>query len=373
MKFMLAPDSFKGSLSAEQAVQAMAEGIRDVMPKAQMICMPIADGGEGTLEALERVLGGRRKYIQVPGPYGKKVEAYYLYTRQMAVIELAKASGLTLTTKQERNPMQASTYGTGLLIRDAIEEGAKQICLTLGGSATNDGGVGIAAALGMRLLDEAGREIEPTCAGLEHLKQIDDREMRSLLKQCSFMIACDVKNPLCGSNGASAVYGPQKGADTAMVWKMDEILRHYGKILEETSGKAITSLEGSGAAGGAALPLLAFADAKLCSGIDLVLDAFAFDQQLETVDWVFSGEGKIDAQTSFGKAIAGIAKRAEKKEIPITVFAGRLDVEPGSCPDGMYLRGINPQEGTLEDHMKHAYKNLRKAVSDFLKEEGICR
>ena len=356
MKFMLAPDSFKGSLSAEQAVQAMAEGIRDVMPEAQMICMPIADGGEGTLEALERVLGGRKKYIQVPGPYGKKVEAYYLYTRQMAVIELAQASGLTLTTEQERNPMQASTYGTGLLIRDAIE-----------------GGAGIAAALGMRLLDVAGREIEPTCAGLEHLKQIDDREMRSLLKQCSFMIACDVKNPLCGSNGASAVYGSQKGADTAMVWKMDEILRHYGKILEETSGKAITSLEGSGAAGGAALPLLAFADAKLCSGIDLVLDAFAFDQQLETVDWVFSGEGKIDAQTSFGKAIAGIVKRAEKKKIPITVFAGRLDVEPGSCPDGMYLRGINPQEGTLEDHMKHAYKNLRKAVSDFLKEEGICR
>jgi glycerate kinase len=374
MKFMLAPDSFKGSLSAEQAVQAMTEGIQTVIPEAQLVSMPIADGGEGTIEVLQRALGGEKRYMHVPGPYGREVEACYLYTRQMAVIELAQASGLTLTSKEERNPMQASTYGTGLLIRDALERGVKQICLTLGGSATNDGGAGIAKALGISLIDEAGRTVEPNCAGLACLKRVNKDKIHPLVEQCNFVIACDVKNPLCGSNGASAIYGPQKGANTVMVQQMDEILKQYGEILEKTSGRSVVSLEGSGAAGGAALPLLAFANARLCSGIDLVLDALSFDRQLEDVDWVFSGEGKIDAQTSFGKAIDGIAQRARKQGVPVAVFAGSLGMEPESCPEGMYLRSINPAEGTLEEHMKHAYENLRKAVSDFLlEEEKQCR
>ncbi len=374
MKFILSPDSFKGSLSAEEAVQAMVEGIREVVPEAEILRMPIADGGEGTLDVLYHILGGQKVYRRVPGPYGKEVDACYLLIKQTAIVELAQASGLTLTQPQERRPMQASTYGTGLLIKDALTHGVQKICLTLGGSATNDGGAGIAAAVGIRLLDKHGQEIELNCKGLEKLCMIDLTHVQSNFFQCNFTIACDVRNPLCGNQGASIIYGPQKGANAEEVVKMDKILQRYGKMIEQTSGRMVANMPGSGAAGGAAVPILAFANAKLCSGIDMVLNLMSFEKNLNNVSYVFTGEGKVDLQTGFGKAITGVIERAGKYGVPVVVFAGSLDLNgEEKFLRQVFFKMINPQGGLLQEHMVHAYQNLKGAVIDFLRESGLCQ
>ena len=366
MKFVLSPDSFKGSLTAEQAAAAMEEGIRAVYPQAEICILPIADGGEGTMQVLYDTLGGVLHTMCVPGPYGQEIQAAYLMQGNTAIIELAKASGLTLS--EQRVPINASTYGTGLLLRDALLHGATHVCLTLGGSATNDGGAGIAKALGIRLLDRSGEEVEPTCAGLQKVVSVDIQNVLPQAITCQWSIACDVKNPLCGATGASAVYGPQKGADAAMVTQMDTILSDYGALLERKSGRSLRNLEGSGAAGGAALPLLAFMQAQLCSGIDMVLDAVGFDRALECADWVFTGEGRIDIQTRFGKAIAGIVQRAKAKNVAVGVFAGALGITKEECPEGMYLCCISDEQASVAENMANAYINLKKAVTDFLKE-----
>ncbi len=374
MKIIISPVSFKGSLSAFEAASAMKEGIFLVDKAIKVEEMPIADGGEGTVD----VIAGRQKgnFVRhvVPGPDGQPVDAkYFLSETGTAYIELAQASGLTLLKRKKRIPILASTYGTGVLIKDALDHGAHKICLTLGGSATNDGGAGIAKALGIRIVDNAGEEVVPNCLGLSCACNIDLSHMDKRLSAVDFEIACDVQNPLCGEWGASFVYGPQKGANETLVKQMDSILYRYGRLLADITGKEIVLLPGSGAAGGAALPLLAFANARLSSGIDMVLDAVKIDESLKDASLVLTGEGKIDRQTNFGKAIHGLHKRTAPRGIPLLAFGGHI--EEGISMPGLYLYGINPPGEKTEISMEHAHENLRRTVADrlsaFLREKKV--
>lgn len=363
MKIIVAPDSFKGSLTAFEAADAMEAGILAANSEAEVIKLPIADGGDGTVGVLSAILKGELAKKVVPGPYGKEVAAhYFIDENNTAYIELAQASGLILTAPKERNPLEASTYGTGLLLAEALGRGVKKICLTLGGSATNDAGAGIAKALGILLLNEAGEEVAPTCAGIADAVQIDISHINPKVHEVEIVVASDVQNPLVGENGASYIYGPQKGADACMVAKMDAIHKHYGQLMEKVSGRKLIEIPGSGAAGGAALPLLAFANTTVVSGIDMVLDAFSFTEQLEATDAVFTGEGKADAQTGFGKAIAGIHKRCAQKNVPLYVFAGIVENIDKTAFDNTYFYVINEKGSLLADNMKNAFTNLQGTV-----------
>lgn len=370
MKYILAPDSFKGSLTAKQAAAAMRAGILEVDQAAEVIALPIADGGEGTIEVLSSVMPGEMVSLNVPGPYGESVNAkYFLSEEHVAYIELAEASGLTLVEENERNPMVASTYGTGLLIKDALLRGVKALYLTLGGSATNDGGAGIAKALGIQYLNQAGEEVAPTPMGLKEISKIDIAKQIAELQQVKIHIVCDVNNPLIGKNGASYVYGPQKGATPKMIEELDEILASYGALLEQETGKDLIEIPGAGAAGGAAMPLLAFADADMLSGIDMVLTAVGFDAALLGADYVFTGEGKIDAQTAYGKAISGIHNRAQKHDVPVLVFTGKLALEEKKG-EGIAYYEIGKPNASLEENMKNAYENLKEKVKAVLEGEN---
>ncbi len=372
MKIIIAPDSFKGSLSGQQAAEAMRQAIGRVFPKAECVVLPISDGGEGAAQVLASALSGRFCQKQVCGPYEKRVQAsYYLAESGLGIVELAEAAGLTLAAQEERCPLYSTTFGVGELLIDAVSNGAAQLCLTLGGSATNDGGAGIAKALGIRLLNGEGREVAPNCAGLAELAQIDAAPMRPEFWEIPILIACDVTNPLCGPEGASHIYGPQKGADARMAEQMDAILARYERLLSAASGKpSIGALPGSGAAGGAALPLLAFCNAKIVSGIDLVLDTLEFERHLQGADLVLTGEGKIDGQTKYGKAIEGIISRAQKKHVPIWAFAGILEKGLDAGRQGVRFFEINPPGQNKEQSMRHAFENLRASCQKALKEVG---
>ena len=369
MKIIIAPDSFKGSLSGKEAAEAMLQAIRAVVPDATCIVLPISDGGEGAAHVLASALPGKFYQKQVCGPYEKPVQAsYYLTESRLGIVELAEAAGLTLTTPGERNPLYATTFGVGELLLDAIANGATQLCLTLGGSATNDGGAGIAKALGIRLLNRDGKEVAPHCAGLEELAHIDAAGMRPEFREIPILIACDVKNPLCGPEGASHIYGPQKGADAHMVGQMDAILAHYETLLSDASGnQSLGALAGSGAAGGAALPLLAFCNAKIVSGIDLVLDTLEFERHLQDANLVLTGEGKIDGQTKYGKAIEGIIARAQNKNVPVWAFAGILEKTEAGRQQVRFW-GINPPGQSREESMRSAFDNLRSSCQKALEE-----
>lgn len=372
MKIIIAPDSFKGSLSGQEAAEAMRQAIRAVFPEAECVVLPISDGGEGAARVLASALPGKFCQKRVCGPYEKRVLAsYYLAKSGMGIVELAEAAGLTLTSQKERRPLYSTTFGVGELLIDAVSNGAAQLCLTLGGSATNDGGAGIAKALGIRLLNGEGREVAPNCAGLAELAQIDPDQMRPEFRKIPILIACDVTNPLCGPEGASHIYGPQKGADAHMAEQMDAILARYETLLSDASGKqSLGALAGSGAAGGAALPLLAFCNAKLVSGIDLVLDTLEFERHLQGADLVLTGEGKIDSQTKYGKAIEGIISRAQKKHVPVLAFAGILEKElEASGRDVRYVE-INPPGQSREESMRSAFENLQASCQKALKEVG---
>ena len=364
MKIVVAPDSFKGSLTAFEAAEAMETGILAANDKAEVIKLPIADGGEGTIDVLAATLKGEAIKKVVPGPYGKEVTAqYFIGENNTAYIELAQASGLILTTPEQRNPLLATTYGTGLLLVDALNKDVERICLTLGGSATNDAGAGIAKALGIRILNDIGEELPPTCAGLAKAIKIDIAHMHPKLLDVEITIASDVQNPLVGKNGASYIYGPQKGADENMVAEMDAIHSQYGRLLEQVSKRSLVAKPGSGAAGGAALPLLAFTNAKVISGIDMVLDAFCFKTHLHGATAVFTGEGKADIQTGFGKAIAGIHRRCKEMGVPLYVFAGMVENVDETTFTDTYFYVINEKGSTLADSIKNAYANLQKTVT----------
>ncbi|MCC6444611.1 MAG: glycerate kinase [Armatimonadetes bacterium] len=329
MKILIAPDSFKGSLPAPEVARAIERGIRAALPGAETVCLPLADGGEGTVEALIASTGGRLVPVEATGPLGESVPAFFgiLGGQETAVLEMASASGLPLVPPEKRNPCVTTTYGTGQLIRAAIQSGCRRLLIGIGGSATNDGGAGAMAALGARFLDANGSELPPGGAALARLERIDMSGF-SFPREIEVVVASDVSNPLCGPTGASVVYGPQKGATPEMIEQLDGALRRYADAVEDQLGQDIAERPGAGAAGGLGAGLMAFLNARLRSGIEIVLDAVQFDRHLQGASLIITGEGRIDAQTAYGKTIAGALKRGQAAHVPVAALAG--SIEPGA-------------------------------------------
>ncbi len=325
MKIIVSPDSFKGSASAKQLCGAVSAGIQKVFPEAEIQAIPLSDGGEGLMGNLVEVCGGQRFSVEVLDPLGRPVKAEYgVIHGDTAVIELAQASGLTLVSETLRNPLLTSTVGTGQLMKHALDQGIRRLVIGLGGSATNDGGAGIMEALGVRLLDSSGKALPRGGGALGRLQQMDVSDLDQRLAEAEIIMASDVSNPLTGSQGASYVFGPQKGASPEMLPVLDEALRHYGSMLEEVFDRPIAALPGTGAAGGTAASLIAFCGAKVVSGIDLFLDLVSFEERLAGADFIVTGEGKLDEQTLSGKVIDGVCKRGHAHNIPVIALCGGL-------------------------------------------------
>lgn len=380
MRILIAPDSFKECLSAPQVAEAIAEGVRRADPNADTDLAPMADGGEGTVDALVIATGGRRVRVRVTGPLGEPVNAEYgvLGDGRTAVIEMAAASGLPLVPAHRRDPRVTTTRGTGELMVAALEAGATRLIIGIGGSATNDGGAGMAQALGYSLIDESGAELPPGGAALSRLARIDGSRRHPRLGECEVLVACDVTNPLCGEHGASRVYGPQKGATLEMVEELDNALRHYGEMIERTLGVRVLDVPGAGAAGGLGAGLLAFAHGTLRSGVDLVAQACGLDARMARADAVFTGEGRLDAQTAHGKTVAGVARLARHRGVPVIALAGQLG--PGFA--AVYECGVSavfpicPRPMRIEDAITGAREHLRdvaEAVTRTLRAGGLKR
>lgn len=356
MKVVIACDSFKGSVSASEAAACLECGIRRIYPDAVIDKVPIADGGEGMVESLLSVLPGEKRFVDVLDPLGRPIRAQYaLLKNSTAVIETAAASGLPLLREEELNPLKASTYGTGQLMRAALDEGCTSILLGLGGSATNDAGAGMAQALGIRLLDSDGKEIPQGGGSLDRLVKIDTSQMDHRLLDVPIIAACDVTNPLCGVKGASSVYGPQKGADAQMVKQLDQNLNHFAQIGLQATGKDVRNIPGSGAAGGMGAGLLIFFNASLCSGIETLLDLIGFDTRILDADLVITGEGRIDGQSLCGKVPIGIAQRVKtRRNIPVIGIVGEI----GQQSQAIFHHGIDsvfsitPGPVPLQDSMQ---------------------
>lgn len=368
MKAVVAIDSLKGSLSSMEAGNAIAEGIYRADAEAKVEVRPLADGGEGTVDALVQGMNGSLRKVRVTGPLGEKVDAAYgiIEEEKMAVIEMSAAAGITLVPDEKKNPLFTTTYGVGEMIRDAIEKGCRKFVVGIGGSATNDGGIGMLQALGYDFLDSKGNAVPYGAKGLEALAEIRKELVLPELAQCEFKVACDVTNPLCGSLGASAVYGPQKGATPEMVREMDQWLADYAKLAANCSERADAEHPGTGAAGGLGFAFLTFTNAVLESGIKIVLEETKLEQYIQDADIVITGEGRLDGQTAMGKAPVGVAKLAGKYKIPVLAFAGSVTEDAGKCnEEGIHaffpiLRGIT----TLEDAMdaENARRNLVETV-----------
>lgn len=326
MRILVAPDSFKGSLSAVAAARAIAAGVRRVWPAAQLEEVPLADGGEGTVEALVAATGGERHRRPVRDPLGRLVEASFgiLGDGVTAVIEMAAASGLTLLAPAERNPLATSTYGTGELLRAALDAGCRKIIVGIGGSATNDGGAGMACALGARFFDGEGNELPAGGGALGCLERIDTSNLDRRLRKTEIIIACDVDNPLCGPQGAAAVYGPQKGATAAMVEVLDRNLARYGAFLMGITNNNVAEQPGAGAAGGLGAGLLAFTGGRLQPGIEVIMGVVRMAERLADKDLVITGEGSLDGQTMRGKVPYGVAQLARRRGVPVIAVAGRV-------------------------------------------------
>lgn len=367
MKILIAPDSFKESLSAEQVAKAIEQGFRQYFSDADFQRIPIADGGEGTLAALVSSNQGELKTSQVEGPLGDLTEAKWGLINQgdVAVIELAEASGLALITPEKRQVLSASSYGTGQIIKQALDFGVTQIILCLGGSATNDAGAGIAQALGIQLLDKAGNEIEKGGAALSQLDKINMDNLHPRASQIEWLLACDVDNPLCGPRGASAVFGPQKGATQAEVKALDAALAHFAKQAETLTKEDHSKTQGYGAAGGTALGISLFARPKLEAGIDIVLRTANFEEHLKGTDLVITGEGQMDYQTLHGKAPFGVAKAAKEKGIKVIGISGSLGADTSGL--AQYFDAIFDSTRAsmpLEQVLAEAEKNLIHLASN---------
>ena len=323
MRIVIASQEFKGSLTAVQATRAVADGLRRVLPDAELALVPMADGGPGTVEAVVTAKGGRWQKTVVRGPLGASVEAAWgIVDGDTAVIEMAAASGLVLLSESQRDPRIASTYGTGQIIGAALDAGCRRVIVGMGGSATNDGGAGVAQALGARLLDDAGQDLPPGGAALTHLSRIDVSGLDPRVRKAQLFAATDVLNPLCGSQGASAVYGPQKGATPEVVGELDAALAHYAAIIERDLGVRVLEVAGAGAAGGLGAGLVAFLGAEIVPGAKLVAETVALEQQIAGADLVIAGEGRLDAQTGFGKAPWEVARLARQAGVPVIAIAG---------------------------------------------------
>lgn len=379
MKVVIAIDSFKGSLSSLQAGTAAATGIYRVDPKVETVVRPLADGGEGTVQALTEGLGGRLVSVSVTGPAGKQVICPYgiIDRTQTAIIEMSGAAGITQVHGDEKNPLYTTTYGVGEVICDAIRNGCHRFIIGIGGSATNDGGIGMLQALGYGFLNKDGQQVPFGAIGLKELETITDTYVLPELAECEFKIACDVTNPLCGENGCSAVYGPQKGANPSMIMEMDKWLRYYAALAREKFPKANPNEPGTGAAGGLGFAFLTFTNAVLESGIKIVLEETKLESYVKGADVVVTGEGRLDFQTAMGKAPVGVAGLAKKFDIPVLAFAGSVTKDATECNkngiDAFFpiLRGIS----TLEEAMKpeNAKQNLTDTAEQAFRLFNICR
>lgn len=329
MKILIAPDSFKGSVTAKDAARAMKKGIHKVCPNTEVRMVPMADGGEGTMVGLVEATEGSIHEAEVEDPLGRNVTGQYGVTGdgKTAIVELASASGLHTLTQEELDPGVASTYGTGQLIVDALKQGLRDFIICLGGSATNDGGTGLLKALGFRFLDRDGEELEAGGLAVKDLHTIEESHVGLSVREAAFQVACDVNNPLIGPEGASAVFGPQKGATPEMVNQLDKALKVLADCIQQTTGRSISSIPGVGAAGGTAAGLLAFLNAELKTGIKLVMEALHLEGllQREHFDLLFSGEGKIDGQTASGKVVAGLSQLAQQYDVPVIALAGAVE------------------------------------------------
>ena len=335
MKVVVAIDSLKGSLSSLEAGEAIKEGILKAIPDAEVCVRPLADGGEGTVEALTLGMGGKLITINVTGPLGEPVDCVYgiLEDSKTAIIEMAGAAGITLIPDDKRNPLHTTTYGVGELIKDAISKDCRHFIVGIGGSATNDGGIGMLQALGYGMLDKDGNQVGFGAKGLENLETITDDSLIPELKDCTFRIACDVTNPLCGEFGCSAVFGPQKGADASMILQMDQWLEHYANLTSNKYEKADANYPGTGAAGGIGFAFLAYTNAVLESGVKIILDETNLENYIKDADIVITGEGKLDRQTIYGKAPIGVAKLAKKYGKKVLAFAGTVTEDACICKD----------------------------------------
>src|SRR5271165_1275987 len=368
MKIVIAPDSFKESLSALDVALHIREGFRAVYPDADYVVLPVADGGEGTVDALVAATGGRRITRRVVGPLGDEVEAFYGVTGDgdAAVIEMAAASGLELVPPDARNPLVTTTFGVGELIRAALDDGARRFIIGIGGSATNDGGAGMLQALGVRFLDVGGRDLALGGGALADLERIDLSGLDPRLAACAIEVACDVDNPLVGPHGASAIFGPQKGATPEMVRVLDANLARYAALIERTIGKSVADMPGAGAAGGLGAGLHAFLGARLRPGIEIVMETVEMDRVVADADLIVTGEGRLDGQTIHGKTPIGVASVAERHGKPVIAIAGSL----GEGFEAVYDHGIAavfsvlPRPCTIAEALAEGAVNLRHAARD---------
>jgi glycerate kinase len=372
MKIVIAPDSFKESLSALQVATAIEAGMREVWPDATYVKVPVADGGEGTVQALIDALDGRRVTARVTGPLGQPVDAFYGRAGDLAVIEMAAASGLEGVPPDLRDPRTATSRGTGELIRAALDAGARRFVLGVGGSATNDGGAGMLQALGVRLLDAAGNEIGPGGASLARLDRIDASGLDPRVRDAAFRIACDVDNPLVGPRGASFVFGPQKGATPEMVAQLDAALAHYADVIRRDLGQDIAQLPGAGAGGGIAAAMVVFLRGELRPGIEIVTEAVGLDALVRDAALVVTGEGRIDGQTVNGKTPMGVARVARRHDKPVVAIGGSLAADA----DAVHAHGIEAVFAAVarpctvaealaaaEDNLRCAARNLAAALA----------
>ena len=361
---VLAPDSFKESMTAKEVCVAMERGIKKVNSNIQCIHVPMADGGEGTMQSLVDATGGEVYSLEVVGPLGNKVKAEYgiLGNGEIGVLEMASASGIHLVSLEERNPLITTTYGTGELIKACLDRGVKKLLIGIGGSATNDGGVGVIQALGGRFLDKEGNELGFGGGELEKLDRIDLTNFDRRLKDVVIEVACDVSNPLCGENGASYIFGPQKGASVEMIKILDNNLKHYAKVIKEQFDKDVLEIAGAGAAGGLGAGLMVFLNGNLKKGIEIVIEYSGLEKKVKNCDMVWTGEGSIEFQTQYGKTPLGVATVAKKYNKPVVALAGRV----GDDIDILYEKGIDSIFGimrgvtTIDEALKNGKENIER-------------
>lgn len=363
MKIIFAPDSFKGTLSAERICELLDEKAKLVFPRCETVGIPVSDGGEGAVDVVVSAAKGVYRTIVVRGPMGKPVQAKYgIFHENCAIIEMATASGLPLVPVSERNIRRASTYGTGELIADALNQGIRKFHIAIGGSATNDGGIGCAAALGAKFLDRDGQELEAIPENLSKICSIDRANVNPYIKESSFTVMCDVTNPLLGETGATYIFGPQKGATEEDKVFLEQGMKNYARVLQKTFGKDIASVPGAGAAGGLGAGLMAFTDARLNRGIETILEILDFDRVIAGADLIVTGEGMMDYQSVYGKVPFGVGMAAKKKKIPCVAVVGGM----GRNASDLYAYGVDSIITTINGAMpiEQALENAEELFSD---------
>ncbi|MCI5594935.1 MAG: glycerate kinase [Clostridiales bacterium] len=368
-KYLIMPDSFKGTMDSIEVCEIMKSAVLEKNPGAEVVTVPVADGGEGTVDCFLSAFGGKKKTVTVTGPYGKKVQAAYGITGDTAIIEMAAASGFALTDNGMRDPSAATTFGVGELVRDAVESGCRRIILGLGGSCSNDGGAGMAAALGTVFYDEAGKSFVPAGRNLDRISRIDKTASDRLLGNVAIEAMCDIDNPLYGPRGAAYVFAPQKGADEAMVRVLDGNLKKYAETVKAETGADISELAGGGAAGGTGAGAYVFLGARLRQGIDVILDMLGFEKLIKDCRVIFTGEGSFDSQSLGGKVAVGISRRAMKSGIPVIVVAGSVADNISGLSEVGITDVFQTDPGTYESQSEmfaNCRKDLKRTMLEIL-------